>query len=188
MLSVYRSEGGVWLWGQLKRNKLEFSLLLGFNSCQKRDRVRNLILGDSALGIPFSVLLQSQGKKKNYLRFGGVKKKKGSFHIQTRGAISPSVWGRRSLGDPPAFIPRFQSGPQIPSPSPSPRAREGRTWGGGASRRVVRRLDDLGKMATLQGGLLGPDPGALSPAQQEQLRNFKVGAPRTPASVEVQLL
>ncbi|XP_044095186.1 RIIa domain-containing protein 1 isoform X2 [Neovison vison] len=29
-------------------------------------------------------------------------------------------------------------------------------------------------MATLQGGLLGPDPGALSPAQQEQLRNFKI--------------
>ncbi|VTJ59223.1 Hypothetical predicted protein [Marmota monax] len=28
-------------------------------------------------------------------------------------------------------------------------------------------------MATLQGGLLGPDPGALSPAQLEQLRNFK---------------
>ncbi|KAM8931845.1 RIIa domain-containing protein 1 isoform 1-T1 [Lycaon pictus] len=29
-------------------------------------------------------------------------------------------------------------------------------------------------MATLQGGLLGPDPGALSPAQQEQLRDFKI--------------
>ncbi|XP_027809675.1 RIIa domain-containing protein 1 isoform X1 [Marmota monax] len=29
-------------------------------------------------------------------------------------------------------------------------------------------------MATLQGGLLGPDPGALSPAQLEQLRNFKI--------------
>ncbi|XP_047583009.1 RIIa domain-containing protein 1 isoform X3 [Lutra lutra] len=29
-------------------------------------------------------------------------------------------------------------------------------------------------MATLQGGLLGQDPGALSPAQQEQLRNFKI--------------
>lgn len=32
-------------------------------------------------------------------------------------------------------------------------------------------------MATLEGGQLGPDPGALSPAQLEQLRNFKVGAP-----------
>lgn len=71
MLSVYRSEGGVWLWGRLKGNKLEFSLLLGFNSCQKRDRVRNQILGDSALGIPFSVLLQSQGKKKLFeVRWG----------------------------------------------------------------------------------------------------------------------
>ncbi|XP_020035422.1 RIIa domain-containing protein 1 [Castor canadensis] len=29
-------------------------------------------------------------------------------------------------------------------------------------------------MATLQGGLLGPDPGALSPQQLEQLRNFKI--------------
>ncbi|XP_027480921.1 RIIa domain-containing protein 1 [Zalophus californianus] len=60
--------------------------------------------------------------------------------------------------------------------SPSPRADEGRTWGAGRglSARVVRRLDDLDKMATLQGGLLGPDPGALSPAQQEQLRNFKI--------------
>ncbi|XP_047406880.1 RIIa domain-containing protein 1 isoform X1 [Sciurus carolinensis] len=29
-------------------------------------------------------------------------------------------------------------------------------------------------MATLRGGLLGPDPGALSPAQLEQLRNFKI--------------
>ncbi|XP_006168465.1 RIIa domain-containing protein 1 [Tupaia chinensis] len=26
----------------------------------------------------------------------------------------------------------------------------------------------------LPGGLLGPDPGALSPAQLEQLRNFKI--------------
>lgn len=42
-------------------------------------------------------------------------------------------------------------------------------------------------MATLQGGLLGPDPGALSPAQLEQLRLFKVGAPPTPASVRGQL-
>nr|XP_035974656.1 RIIa domain-containing protein 1 isoform X1 [Halichoerus grypus] len=60
--------------------------------------------------------------------------------------------------------------------SPTPRADEGRTWGAGRglSARVVRRLDDLDKMATLQGGLLGPDPGALSPAQQEQLRNFKI--------------
>ncbi|KAG8520397.1 RIIa domain-containing protein 1 [Galemys pyrenaicus] len=40
-------------------------------------------------------------------------------------------------------------------------------------------------MATLQGGLLGPDPGALSPAQLEQLRKFKVGAPHPPASVKV---
>ncbi|XP_012513967.1 PREDICTED: RIIa domain-containing protein 1 [Propithecus coquereli] len=29
-------------------------------------------------------------------------------------------------------------------------------------------------MATLQGGLLERDPGPLSPAQLEQLRNFKV--------------
>lgn len=57
--------------------------------------------------------------------------------------------------------------------------------GAGPRRRVVRRLDDPGKMATLQGGLLGPDPGALSPAQQEQLRNFKVGAPPTSASIKV---
>lgn len=31
-------------------------------------------------------------------------------------------------------------------------------------------------MATLQGGLLASDPGALSPAQLEQLRDLKVGA------------
>ncbi|VFV47139.1 riia domain-containing protein [Lynx pardinus] len=29
-------------------------------------------------------------------------------------------------------------------------------------------------MATVQGGFLGPDPGALSPAQQEQLSRFKI--------------
>ncbi|KAM7053466.1 RIIa domain-containing protein 1 isoform 2-T2 [Molossus nigricans] len=29
-------------------------------------------------------------------------------------------------------------------------------------------------MATLQGGQLGPDPGALSPAQLKQLREFKI--------------
>ncbi|XP_019595626.2 RIIa domain-containing protein 1 isoform X1 [Rhinolophus sinicus] len=29
-------------------------------------------------------------------------------------------------------------------------------------------------MATLEGGLLGSDPGALSPAQLEQLRDFKI--------------
>ncbi|XP_008573373.1 PREDICTED: RIIa domain-containing protein 1 isoform X4 [Galeopterus variegatus] len=29
-------------------------------------------------------------------------------------------------------------------------------------------------MATLRGRVLGPDPGALSPAQLEQLRNFKI--------------
>ncbi|XP_032948800.1 RIIa domain-containing protein 1 [Rhinolophus ferrumequinum] len=29
-------------------------------------------------------------------------------------------------------------------------------------------------MATLEGGLLNSDPGALSPAQLEQLRNFKI--------------
>lgn len=44
-------------------------------------------------------------------------------------------------------------------------------------------------MATLQGGPLGPlpDPGALSPAQVEQLRNLKVGASPTSASTKVQL-
>ncbi|XP_058165631.1 RIIa domain-containing protein 1 [Dasypus novemcinctus] len=29
-------------------------------------------------------------------------------------------------------------------------------------------------MASLQNGLVGPDPGALSPEQLEQLRNFKI--------------
>lgn len=52
---------------------------------------------------------------------------------------------------------------------------------------MARRLDDPDKMATLQGGFLGPDPGALSPAQQEQLNRFKVGAPPTPASVKGRL-
>lgn len=63
----------------------------------------------------------------------------------------------------------------------------GRAWGGaslggGAERlrRAARRLDDRDKMATLQGGLLESDPGALSPAQLEQLRDLKVGAPPPP--------
>ena len=59
--------------------------------------------------------------------------------------------------------------------------------GRGLFGRVARRLDDPDKMATLQGGFLGPDPGALSPAQQEQLSQFKVGAPPTPASVKGRL-
>lgn len=88
----------------------------------------------------------------------------------------------------PRLFLAFRVAPLFLPPAPPRRLVRAGLGGGGASRRVVRRLDDLGKMATLQGGLLGPDPGALSPAQQEQLRNFKVGAPRTPASVEVQLL
>lgn len=58
----------------------------------------------------------------------------------------------------------------------------GASLGGGAERlrRVARRLDDRDKMATLQGGLLESDPGALSPAQLEQLRDLKVGAPPPP--------
>uniref|UniRef100_A0A8I3PIG1 Regulatory subunit of type II PKA R-subunit domain containing 1 n=4 Tax=Canidae TaxID=9608 RepID=A0A8I3PIG1_CANLF len=50
----------------------------------------------------------------------------------------------------------------------------GRGGGAGPPRPRPRRPDDPDKMATLQGGLLGPDPGALSPAQQEQLRDFKI--------------
>lgn len=59
----------------------------------------------------------------------------------------------------------------------------GPTLGGGAEllRRAARRLDDRDKMATLQGGLLESDPGALSPAQLEQLRDLKVGAPPPPS-------
>lgn len=60
----------------------------------------------------------------------------------------------------------------------------GASLGGGAERlrRAARRLDDRDKMATLQGGLLESDPGALSPAQLEQLRDLKVGAPPPPPS------
>lgn len=64
---------------------------------------------------------------------------------------------------------------------PGPVWGRGQPWGRGrAIRRAARRLDDRDKMATLQGGLLESDPGALSPAQLEQLRDLKVGAPPPP--------
>lgn len=70
--------------------------------------------------------------------------------------------------------------PPLGFPQPLPLAGEGRAWGRGLAARTARRHDDRDKMATLQGCLLESDPGALSPAQVQQLRDFKVGAPPPP--------
>lgn len=139
------------------------------------------------------------------MRWSGVKKKD-SFHTQPGHEISPQIWGRRPRRDLPgqlrcSWLPSGPfgcwRGPGLGRGQPWGRdhlwaelawgrgrdqSGGGASLGGGAERlrRAARRLDDRDKMATLQGGLLESDPGALSPAQLEQLRDLKVGAPPPP--------
>ncbi|XP_041612978.1 RIIa domain-containing protein 1 isoform X3 [Vulpes lagopus] len=92
----------------------------------------------------------------------------GSSRVSSSASASPR------LTSPPGTIPCKQSSRGPTGLGEGEGERKG--WGGaGPPRPRPRRPDDPDKMATLQGGLLGPDPGALSPAQQEQLRDFKVG-------------
>lgn len=98
------------------------------------------------------------------------------FPLGLSAAGGGRAWGGASLGGPDHLWAELAWG----------RGRDqsggGASLGGGAERlrRAARRLDDRDKMATLQGGLLESDPGALSPAQLEQLRDLKVGAPPPP--------
>ncbi|XP_041612977.1 RIIa domain-containing protein 1 isoform X2 [Vulpes lagopus] len=91
----------------------------------------------------------------------------GSSRVSSSASASPR------LTSPPGTIPCKQSSRGPTGLGEGEGERKG--WGGaGPPRPRPRRPDDPDKMATLQGGLLGPDPGALSPAQQEQLRDFKI--------------
>lgn len=86
------------------------------------------------------------------------------------------------MRDPPECTPGPQSRPRLLPSAPSLLLEKAGLGGGaglgaGPHPLAARRLDDRNKMATLEDGLWDSDPGALSPAQLEQLRNFKVGAP-----------
>lgn len=114
-----------------KGKKIEFSLsTTRFQQLPNKAEGQEPDSGKLCLRNPFSSFsLEPREKKKTYLKLSEVKKK-GSFHILPSREMSPPIWGRRSLGAPPEFT-RLQSGPRIPSPSPSPLAGEGRTWGVG---------------------------------------------------------
>lgn len=147
----------------------------GVASGRGRGRGQEPDSGGSALGILFPVLL--------FTRRGGVGSERGLVpHPVKPGTRSPRL-GIQMLQTPSEFTPRLPSGPAL-LPSAPPHL-WGRGLGRGLTRRAARRLDDRGKMAAppdglLPDGLLPDDPGALSPAQLEQLRIFKVGAPPPP--------
>lgn len=93
--------------------------------------------------------------------------------MQVRWQADPALSSTIQGAPLPASLPQDPAQPPLAPPS-----RAG--LGGGASQPAARRLDNRDKMALLPSellsGLLGPDPGVLSPEQLEKLREFKVQA------------